>query len=103
MTTNPTTVPDFTIHNLNIINSEPNKIGNRLLAVFDLWISGLKVCGCVLTEKNTGIVTAHGPIGKTHRGDNVRIHLADPALGRAVTRRVAMAYVALTGFEVADE
>lgn len=103
MTTNPTTVPDFTISKLTILDGEPNPRGHRLLAAFHLDLPIVEVRGCVLIEKATGVVVAHGPTGKTSRGHTASTAITDAALARAITRRAAAAYSGLTGREVSDE
>ena len=94
---------DFTITKMTVINGAVNMQGNRLLAAFDMAMNGMKVRGCVLTEKADGVVKAKGPIGKTHRGIDISVTFDDPAIARAVTRKAAVAYCTLTGREVADE
>lgn len=94
---------DFTIRKMTIIDAEPNKMGNRLLATFDLITCGIKVVGCVFIEKENGIVKASGPMGKTHKGADIAMHFVDAPLARSVTRKVAEAYTNFTGREVSDE
>lgn len=94
---------DLTISMLVVIDGPENTNGNSLLAVFDLRISGINIASCVLTRKRDGIVKASGPMGKTHRGHQITVTLEDPALARAITRKAATAYSALTGREVVDE
>lgn len=98
-----TTIPDFTITKMAVIDAAVNMQGNRLLAAFDMAMNGMKVRGCVLTEKLDGVVKAKGPIGKTHRGIDISVTFDDPAIARAVTSKAADAYCALTGREVTDE
>ncbi|KIX18476.1 hypothetical protein [Paracoccus sp. 228] len=94
---------DFSIIKMVVIDAAVNMQGNRLLAAFDMAMNGMKVRGCVLTEKADGVVKAKGPIGKTHRGVDISVTFDDPAMARAVTRKAALAYCTLTGREVADE
>lgn len=96
------TTPDFTISKLRLIDGPPNDHGSRLLATFSLNIVGLVVTGCCLTERD-GIARAQGPIGKTARGHNAVTTFQDPAVFRAITRRAAQAYSALTGRELSDD
>lgn len=98
-----TAYPDFTITDLAVIDGKANDSGNRLLASFNLSASGVVLKGCVLIEKASGVVRVGGPDGKTTRGVKVGGHITDPVLYRAVTRRAAVAYGALTGREVCDE
>ncbi|WP_277019455.1 hypothetical protein [Paracoccus hibiscisoli] len=98
-----TTIPDFTITKLTVIDAPVNLAGNRLLAVFDLILCGMRICSCVLTEKDTGVVKAAGPLGKTHRGHDIRVSFEDPAIARAITRKAAEAYGVLTGRELSDD
>ena len=95
--------PDFTITKLSVIDGSPNERGTRLLASFGLQFAGLEIDGCVLIETKDGIARACGPIGKTSKGHKATVAISDPALQRALTRRVAVAYSGLTGREVADE
>ena len=97
-----TTIPDFTITKVRILDGAPNAQGRRLLATFSLNIIGLVVTGCCLTERE-GIVRAQGPIGKTAHGHSAVTTFLDPALFRAVSRRAGQAYSALTGRVVSDE
>ena len=96
-------IPDFTIKKMTVFDGQSNMQGNRLLAAFDLSLNGMKVRGCLLTEKADGVVKAKGPIGKTHRGVDISVTFGDPAIARAVTHKAAVAYCTLTGREVADE
>ncbi|MFC0199258.1 hypothetical protein [Paracoccus rhizosphaerae] len=98
-----TAIPDFTITKLTVIDGQPNTRGNRLLASFNLNLAIMSVRGCVLIEKETGIVVAYGPAGKTSTGHKASAEITDPALARAVTRRASVIYGAFTGREVADE
>lgn len=93
----------FNIAAVSIIDAPVNAIGNRLLASFNLSVAGLRIHGCVLIEKATGVVQAEGPRGKTHSGISINTRFEDPALARAVTRRMAEVYTNLTGREVSDE
>lgn len=94
---------DFTITDLTVIDGRPNASGNRLLASFNLAAAGIALTGCVLIEKASGVVRVGGPDGRTTRGAKAGGQITDPALARAVTRRAAVAYGALTGREVCDE
>lgn len=97
------TATDFTITKLTIIDGPANTVGNRLLASFNLNFPSLAVRGCVLVEKASGIVVAHGPAGKTTSGHQASTAITDPVLARAVTRRAALIYGAFTGRELSDE
>lgn len=98
-----TTLPDFLIRDLTVIDGAPNVAGNRLLATFTLGTSAIAIRGCVLIEKASGIVRVGGPAGKTTKGFAVGAQITDEAFSRAVARRAAAAYSALTGREVFDE
>ncbi|MFN4128575.1 MAG: hypothetical protein ACK4GC_01985 [Paracoccaceae bacterium] len=97
------TIPDFTITKLRILDGPPNDHGRRLLATFSLQVSGLVVTGCCLSESAEGIARAQGPIGKTAKGHSAVTTFHDPAVFRAITRRAAQAYSALTGRELSDD
>lgn len=94
---------DFSITRMGVINSEPNLSGTRVLASYDLTISGITLKGCIITESPDGIASAKGLLGKTNKGDKISAQFTDPALARAITRKAVEAYNALTGREVLDE
>lgn len=94
---------DIQITALKITDAEPNQIGNRLLALFDVTLSGLCIQTCALIEGADGIARVKGPMGKTHKGESVRVTITDAALERAITRRAASLYTACTGRELEDE
>lgn len=98
-----TAIQDFTITKLTVIDGAANSVGNRLLASFNLNFPSLAVRGCVLVERASGIVVAHGPIGKTTTGHAASTAITDPVLARAVTRKAALIYGAFTGRELSDE
>lgn len=97
------TIPDFTITKLTVIDGQPNERGNRLLASFNLNLPIMAVSGCVLIEKAEGIVAAYGPTGRTPGGHKASAMITNPAMVRAVTRRAAIIYGAFTGRELSDE
>lgn len=98
-----TTIPDFSIVKLTVIDGEANVAGNRLLASFNLTLPTMTVQGCVLVEKASGVIVAFGPNGKTATGHTASARFTDPALARQITRRAGVIYSAFTGREVVDE
>lgn len=96
-------MPDFTITAMSVIDSEPSPAGYRVLASYDLNISGITMTGCVLVEGPDSLVSAKGVRGKASKGDKISAQFTDPALQRAITRRTAETYTALTGRAVCDE
>lgn len=88
------------ITSMTIINAPANTIGNRLLALFDLVTCGIKVQGCVLIEQEDGETLAKGPLGKNHKGKEIRTEFVDPDVRQAITDRATRSYAALTGREV---
>ncbi|WP_042246295.1 hypothetical protein [Paracoccus sp. PAMC 22219] len=98
-----TTNQDITISKMTVIDGAVNMQGNRLLAAFDLFMNGIRIVGCVLTEGPDSVVKAKGPSGKTHRSVDIRVTFEDPVMKRAITRKAAEAYAVLSGREVSDE
>ncbi|WP_127113047.1 hypothetical protein [Shimia sediminis] len=92
-----------TIATLAIIDGKPNQAGNRLLAVFDLIISGMRIHGCALHESSEGIAFTNGPTGKHYTGTPVKVKFVDRAVSRAITRQACAAYTAMSGIELCDE
>lgn len=95
-------VPDFTITKLKVVNGQPSRAGNRLLASFTVSLPWMVIRGCVLLEDENGIVTAHGPRGNSG-GHGIGTDLTDAALQRAITRRAGAIYTGYTGRELSDE
>ncbi|MAC79303.1 MAG: hypothetical protein CML66_14725 [Rhodobacteraceae bacterium] len=96
------TVPEFALSRIQIINAHENQNGVSLLAVFDLAIAGMKIRGCAMLKKN-GQIQVKGPVGSTHRGDTVRVSLEDAGLIQAVKERAEMIYEGFTGTVLATE
>lgn len=96
-------MPDLTIKTMTVIDAPANLSGTRVLASYDLIISGITMKGCIITESPDGIVTAKGLLGKTNKGDKISAQFTDPALSRSITRKAADAYTALTGKELNHE
>lgn len=94
---------DFTINALTVMNGEPNPSGSRMLASYDISVSGVRIKNGVLIQNKDGITTAKGLIGKTNKGTQISAQYEDPALARAITRAVINAYTGLTGKELNDE
>lgn len=86
-----------------MIDAETNSNGNRLLALFDVTMAGLRLQPCALVEGADGNARVKGPFGKTHKGEVVRVTITDAALLRAITRKVTVLYTACTGRELEDE
>ncbi|SDL72199.1 hypothetical protein [Aliiruegeria lutimaris] len=94
---------NYSIATMSVIDGPANGIGNRLLALFDLEVAGLRISNCLLVQNADGLALAKGPTGKNHKGNLIRAQFISPEVVRAVTRRAASAYTALTGRDLEDE
>ena len=93
----------YKITAIKVIDGHRSAAGNKLLATFDLKAAGIRVNGCLLILNAKGLVTCHGPSGKTRQGNEISAEFIRPEVHREVTRLAAKAYTAMTGREVSDE
>ena len=94
---------DLIITSLTVIEAPVNKVGNELLAVFNVRVSGIGIVGCVLIRKANGTIVVNGPKGHTHTGKEISATFEDDDLRDEVKDRAVALLEQCTGKLVAAE